>query len=67
MARLLRSGDLVAPWFPDEAGEALRDAVRARDDAKADQLRARHLLSKFLLRRGIQPPAGVRAWGRPTE
>jgi transposase len=48
LARLLRSGDLTPVWIPDEAGEALRDLVRARDDAKADQLRARHRLSKFL-------------------
>jgi transposase len=67
LARLLRSGDLTAVWVPDEAGEALRDLVRARDDAKADQLRARHRLSKFLLRRGIQPPVGVRSWGRAHD
>lgn len=67
LARLLRSGDLIAVWVPDEAGEALRDLVRARDDAKADQLRARHRLSKFLLRRGHQPPPGVRAWSRAHE
>lgn len=67
LARLLRSGDLVAVWVPDEAGEALRDLVRARDAAKADQLRARHRLSKLLLRRGILPPPGVRAWSRAHE
>jgi transposase len=67
LARLLRSGDLVAVWVPDEAGEALRDLVRARDDAKADQLRARHRLAKFLLRRGIHTPPGVRAWSRAHE
>ncbi len=53
LARLLRSGDLTPVWVPDEAHEALRDLVRARDDAKADQLRAKHRLSKFLLRRAI--------------
>jgi transposase len=67
LARLLRSGDLVAVWVPDEAGEALRNLVRARDDAKADQLRARHRLSKFLLRRAVQPPPGVGAWSRAHE
>jgi transposase len=67
LARLLRSGDLVAVWVPDQAGEALRDLVRARDDAKADQLRARHRLSKFLLRRAVHPPTGVRAWSRAHE
>src|SRR5665811_2616663 len=36
LARLLRSGDLTPVWVPDEAHEALRDLVRARDDAKAD-------------------------------
>jgi hypothetical protein len=39
----------------------LRDLVRAREAAKQDQLRARHRLSKFLLRAG-QRPAGVKAW-----
>jgi len=67
LARLLRSGDLTRVWVPDEAGEALRDLVRARDDAKADQLRAKHRLSKFLLRRAVQPPVGVRAWSRAHE
>ena len=67
LARLLRSGDLTAVWVPDEAHEALRDLVRARDDAKADLLRAKHRLSKFLLRRAIYPPVGVRAWSRAHE
>ena len=62
LARLLRSGDLTAVWVPDEAHEALRNLVRARADAKADELRARHRLSKFLLRHGPRPPATVRAW-----
>jgi transposase len=67
LARLLRSGDLTPVWIPDEAGEALRDLVRARDDAKADQLRARHRLSRLLLRRAVHPPAGVRAWSRAHD
>jgi transposase len=62
LARLLRSGDLTPVWVPDEEHEALRDLGRARGDAKADQLRAKHRLTKFLLRRGIRPPHGVRAW-----
>jgi transposase len=67
LARLLRGGDLTPVWVPDEAGGALRDLVRARDDAKADQLRARHRLSESLLRRAVHPPAGVRAWSRAHE
>jgi transposase len=62
LARLLRSGDLTPVWVPDAAHEALRNLVRARADAKADQLRAKHRLSKFLLRQGCRPPVGVRNW-----
>ena len=32
-----------------------------------DLLRAKHRLSKFLLRRAIYPPVGVRAWSRAHE
>jgi len=64
LARLLRSGDLTPVWVPDEAHEALRNLVRARADAKADQLRAKHRLSKFLLRQGCWPPIGVRTWSQ---
>jgi transposase len=64
LARLLRSGDLTPVWVPDEAHEALRSLVRARADAKADQLRAKHRLSKFLLRQACWPPIGVRNWSK---
>jgi len=67
LARLLRSGDLTPVWVPDEETEALRDLVRARYDAKADLLRAKHRLSKFLLRHGITPPPGVRPWSARFE
>ena len=60
LARLLRSGDLTSVWVPDEAHEALRNLVRARADAKVDQLRAKHRLSKFLLRQGCPPPSGMK-------
>jgi transposase len=62
LARSHRSGDLTAVWVPDEASEALRDLVRAREAAKQDQLRARHRLTKFLLRTGQRAPLGVKAW-----
>ena len=62
LARSFRSGDLTPVWVPDEGSEALRDLVRAREAAKQDQLRARHRLSKFLLRAGQRPAAGVKAW-----
>jgi len=49
-------------WVPDAAHEALRDLVRAREAAKKDQLRARHRLGKFLLRRGLRAAGGVKNW-----
>jgi transposase len=65
LARSYRSGDLTAVWVPNEGSEALRDLVRAREAAKQDQLRARHRLSKFLLRSGRRPAMGVKAWTQP--
>lgn len=62
LARSHRSGDLTAVWVPDEDSEALRDLVRQREAAKQDQLRARHRLTKFLLRTGQRPPQGLKAW-----
>src|ERR1039457_5241654 len=62
LARSYRAGDLTPVWVPDPGSEALRDLVRAREAAKQDQLRARHRLSKFLLRAGQRPAAGVKAW-----
>jgi transposase len=38
--------------FPTEQEEAARDLFRCREDIRADLLRARHRLSKFLLRHG---------------
>src|SRR5450432_3030769 len=62
LARCYRAGDLTPVWVPDAAHEALRDLVRAREAAKRDELRARHRLSKFLLRHGRRAPMGVKAW-----
>ena len=52
LARLLRAGELVAVAVPSAAAEGARDLVRAREDARADLMRARHRLSKMLLRYG---------------
>src|ERR1035438_1756678 len=62
LARSHRSDDLTAVWVPDEDSESLRDLARAREAAKQDQLRARHRLTKFLLRTGQRPPLGLKAW-----
>jgi transposase len=64
LARLLRSGDLTPVWVPDREHEAMRNLVRARADAKVDELRAKHRLSKFLLRLGVHPPIGMRNWSQ---
>ncbi|MEU9919699.1 IS110 family transposase [Streptomyces sp. NPDC051001] len=53
LARLLRIGELPAVRVPTEAEEAARDLVRAREDVRGDLMRARHRLSKLLLRRGL--------------
>ena len=53
LARLLRLGELVAVRVPELHEEAARDLVRAREDARGELMRARHRLSKLLLRRGI--------------
>lgn len=62
LAELLRAGELTEVWTPGEEDEALRDLVRAREDAKEDLLRAKHRMLKFLQRHGIEEPAGVRPW-----
>jgi transposase len=67
LARLLRSGDLTPIWIPDEEHEALRNLVRSRADAQVDLVRARHRLTKFLLRQGLRPPSGVKAWARKYQ
>jgi transposase len=59
LARCHRAGDLTGVWVPDASAEALRDLVRTCEAAKQDQLRARHRLSKFLLRTGRRPVSGA--------
>lgn len=54
LARLARSGDLIAVRVPGEADEAIRDVVRAREDAIREQRNARHRLKALLLRNGIR-------------
>ena len=53
LARLLRLGELVAVRVPDPYEEQARDLVRAREDARGELMRARHRLSKLLLRHGL--------------
>jgi transposase len=59
LARLLRLGEITAVTVPDREIEAVRDLVRAREDARADLMRVRHRLSKMLLRQGIVYSGGT--------
>ena len=60
LARCYRAGDLTAVAVPTPEHEALRDLVRAREDAREDQHRARQRLGKFLLRHGWRPPESIK-------
>jgi transposase len=61
LARLLRLGEITAVAAPTVEQERARDLVRAREDCRGDLMRARHRLSKLLLRHGIGYPGGA-AW-----
>jgi transposase len=52
LARLYRAGELTSVRVPTSDEEAVRDLVRAREDARKDLIAARHRLNKFLLRHG---------------
>lgn len=53
LARLLRLGEITPVRIPTLEEEAARDLVRAREDTRSDLMRARHRLSKLLLRHGL--------------
>jgi transposase len=57
LARLHRAGELRAIYVPTAEDEAIRDLVRAGEDAVHDRRRARQRLKSFLLRHGVAYPA----------
>lgn len=61
LVRLLAAGELRFAFVPTVADEAFRDLIRCIEDARGDLMRARHRLSKFLLRRG-QRYEEAKAW-----
>ncbi|MGA8255938.1 MAG: IS110 family transposase [Nocardioides sp.] len=61
LARLLRLDEITSVSIPSIEQEAARDLVRAREDCRGDLMRARHRLSKLLLRHGIVYNGG-NAW-----
>lgn len=52
LVRLLAAGELRFAFVPSEEDESFRDLIRCIEDLRGDLMRARHRLSKFLLRRG---------------
>jgi transposase len=63
LARLHRAGELVAIHVPTVDDEAVRDLVRAREDAVGVSTQAKHRLKAFLLRQG-QRYHGRAGWSR---
>jgi transposase len=62
LAILYRAGALTAIHIPIEQEEAARDLLRCREAIRIDRLRARHRLTKFLLRHGRRFTATKGAW-----
>ncbi|MNL02447.1 Transposase IS116/IS110/IS902 family protein [compost metagenome] len=63
LAQLHRSGELTAIHVPTPELEALRDLIRAREDAREELHRVRQRLIHFLLRHQIHTPEGMkRRW-----
>jgi transposase len=62
LARLLAAGELRFAYVPSVADEQFRDLTRSIEDVRGDLMRARHRLSKFLLRRDERYAGPGRAW-----
>lgn len=54
LARLLAAGELSFVRVPSVVEEQYRDLARCREATRSDLMRARHRLSKFLLRREVE-------------
>jgi transposase len=63
LVRLLMIGGLHPVRVPTPEEEALRDLVRAREDLRGDLMRARHRLSKLLLRHDVRYQDTTSRWG----
>ena len=62
LLRLLMIDGLHAVRVPSTQEEALRDLVRAREDIRGDLMRARHRMSKLLLRHDVRYEGAAAAW-----
>lgn len=64
LARLLAAGELRFAFVPSVADERFRDVIRAIEDCRGDLMRARHRLSKLLLRRDVRWAGPGSTWTR---
>jgi transposase len=64
LARLHRAGELHAIYIPNDADEAMRDLVNAREDAVVVCTQAKYRFKAFLLRQGRRYP-GREGWTLP--
>jgi transposase len=62
LLRLLMIDGLHPVRVPSSEEEALRDLVRAREDIRGDLMRARHRMSKLLLRHDVRYDGTAAAW-----
>lgn len=62
LARLLAAGELAFCRIPTLCEERFRDLVRAREDVRVDLMRARHRLSKLLLRHELVYSGPGNSW-----
>lgn len=63
LARLLHLDEYTPVRVPTVGAETVRDLVRAREQCRGDLMRARHRISKMLLRNGIIYPGGTKWTG----
>ena len=52
--KVVRKGELTAVYVPLAEDEAIRDLIRAREDAKGDEKKSKQRLMAFLLRSGLR-------------
>jgi transposase len=62
LATLSRGGLLSIVHPPSDSDEALRDLMRAREDARKDLMAARHRVSKMVLRYGLRFTETKKNW-----
>ncbi len=66
LARESRSGNLTSIVVPDERDEAIRDLVRAREDARAARHRVRLQIQAMMLRHG-RHYQGKKSWSQAHD